>query len=120
MTRDRRFAGKDAGNPGRELALEIRQELVPDPVARNPKIRVGGVFPECEAAGRDIRAQLGARDVEERPDDPSRTRQDAGEAARTGAAQQAQQERFGLVVAAVSDRDPVGREPIGAPVRESA
>ena len=68
---------------------------------------------KCKAAGRDIRAQIGARDVEERPDHAARARQDAGEAARTGAAQQPQQERFGLVVEAVADRDRVGREPIG-------
>ena len=51
------------------------------------------------------RAQLAAAAVEQRADDHGRAADACRQAARAGAAHEAQQERFGLIVARVAERD---------------
>ena len=50
LPRDRRLAGEHLDDSGRELALEIADQLVPHPVARDREVRVGCVLAEREAA----------------------------------------------------------------------
>ena len=89
-----------------------RQELVADPVARDAR------RPDSSASSRQGRPSAREKSldlrpprIEQWPDDRPGSRMNAGEAGRAGAAQEAQQDRLGLVVHRVRDADAAGAEP---------
>ena len=83
---------------------------MPDAVARDGDVGVRFVVAPLETALGEERHDVGAGRLDERPHDGAGARLDAAEAARSGAAEEPEQERFGLVVPRVADRDAVGRE----------
>ena len=71
-------------------------------------ILVAGVHHPAAPVGFQVRHQLGAAQIDERPDDVLTPRVNRGQAAGTGATHQPQQHRFCLIVARVPDGDDVG------------
>ena len=65
-----------------------------------------------------VRAQLEAAAVEERPDEGVFARMHRRRARGSGAANEAKEKRFGLVVARVAERDDVGRQVRSSPLEE--
>ena len=73
-------------------------------------VGVRGILAETQPVLVGVGAQLGARNLEQRPDDGAGARPDPGETRRPGAANQPQQEGLGLIVEAVADGDRPGVE----------
>jgi hypothetical protein len=77
-------------------------------IPRIPQIRVGVVLDPGLAGGAQIFTQVLTRDLEQWTNDLTPLRVDAGKAGHARAANQLEQERFGLVVACVADGDSIG------------
>ena len=115
---ERRLARQDGGNRRREL-LQVRQQLEADTVARNADVGVRGILPETQAVLPGVGAQLGARDLEQRPDDDAGARPDPGQTGRPRTANQPQQEGFRLILETVADGDGPGVERCGRVVQKA-
>ncbi len=111
VARQRRCVGEHVHDARVEPRLEQRHELGAHAVARDGDVAVRFVLDVRRAARVEIRAQRVAAAVEQRPDDRAAPRRHRREAARAGAAKEPQQERLGLIVARVPERDDVGAEP---------
>jgi hypothetical protein len=116
VSRDVGLVGEDIDNRRVESIAEQRNQLGANAVSRDRDVGVrlvidvvGGTIALRPAIGQP-RAQLVPAAREQRPDDAIVARMHCGEAARPGAADQAEQERFRLVVARVPERDDVGVE----------
>ncbi len=101
---------------GVELGGEERHEHVTRPVAGEPEVAIGAIESIGEPAVVEIRAHEIARHVEERAHDvrpaAGRRGRHRREAARSGPAQEAEEEGLGLVVRGVSDRHVTGPVPL--------
>jgi len=95
---------------------------VPHPVPQEEAVSVAGVRPVRNAPRRRDREDLPPPEAEERPDDAQRTlethRPDAAEPPRARPAEEAQQERFRLVVGGVPEGDRLRPRSRGAPREE--
>ena len=115
-----RLPGPAHRHAGRELALEKRQQLVPDPVARDGEIPFVASSRKAQPAGRDVVAQLGPRACRcsGRMTRPARGRI-AARPRGPRAANQAKQKRFRLVVVACAPRaTAIGAESIRRALEE--
>ncbi len=81
-----------------------------DAIPRNAQVAVALVLSKRLTERSQIRPELVAADIEQRPHDPARPRVNPGEAARAGAAEQSQQKRLGLIVTRMTGGDDVGAE----------
>ena len=91
-----------------------------NPVPRKPRIPIGGI----ETAGNAARAQESldfvSRAVDQGPYETIRGyRIDSGQSRQTGASQQAEEHRFGLIVARMAERDAI-RHPAAHQLEEEA
>ena len=102
---ERRGAGDHRTGARVEARLEVRQQLVPHAVAHVDGVGVRRVLPPLERARVQVSDHLVAGDGEERPEEPAPAGAHRREARRPRPAQEAQQERLGLVVASVRYRD---------------
>src|SRR5579883_3537756 len=93
---------------GIELAGERGQDNIPDPVAGEARVGVGGVLAPAEPVGPGPLPDFVAAEREQRAHKSfGRDRADGGEPRGTGASQEAMEDGFGLVAAGVAERDPV-------------
>jgi hypothetical protein len=93
-----------ADHAWREIGHE-RKELVANPHAKVAAIGIRRVGCEGHAVSFEMQEDVGASSADERPDPRSRTGGKHGEPARTGAAEEAQEHRFGAIVCVVSGCD---------------
>ena len=110
LARQHRFVGEHVDNRRIEPALQQRQQLRADAIARDADIVVRLVVDERLSALLEKGPQVAAPAVEQGPDDAAAAGVHARQAARPRAAQEAEQKRLGLIVARVPERDGVGFE----------
>lgn len=123
------FLGNDGGEAGKggidfgvEFLTDLREEMMAEPIAAVMGLQVGGVFAPENVTGLKPLAQAGTGDVQQGTEDGAvAVIEDAGETGGAGAAEQAEEDGFGLVFKGVSGEDDVdgtGGEPVVAEVAE--
>ncbi len=112
----RGLVGEQPGCPGEclphtrvEVGREVGQQLVPHAVAPMDELGVRRVLAERQPPLAQMREHVLARRLEQRPHDVAAAQAHPREAGRPGPAQQPQQQRLGLIVPRVGDRDRDGR-----------
>jgi hypothetical protein len=103
-----RLIRQDIDNRRIEPLFEKGQQFSPHPVARNAHVGVRFVLDVRNLTLGEIRTQLVAPARQQRANDRPVSRMHRAQATRAGAAKQAQQERLGLVVTGVTERDHTG------------
>ena len=108
---ERASVDEDAAESGVPFALDLGEEMVADAVAVEGGVEVGSVLAPGEAAGGEPGEQLFAIDVEEGADDAvGGDWTDAGKPGGSGASQESEQDRFGLVGTGVAEGNAVEAE----------
>jgi len=102
------LCGEHLGDSWIEAFSQQRQQLGSDPIPRNPHIVIRRVVDEGNLLGLEKGPQLGARTIDQRPDDDTVSRMHRSETTSSGSADEPQEERFRLVVPGVADGDDVG------------
>ena len=97
--------GRLSGPPGGQF--ELRQNPVPDPVARIRDVVVGLILDPCFGSRDQEDLQVDVPHVQERPDDGAAARIDPRQACQPGASHELEKERLCLVVLGMSNRDAV-------------
>jgi hypothetical protein len=105
-----RLIRQDVDNGGIEALLEKRQQLGPDAVTRYVHVSVRFVFDVPNPKSRKIGSQLVAAARQQRANEPAVARMHRGQTPRTGAAEQSQQERLGLVVTRMTKGEDISLE----------
>jgi hypothetical protein len=98
---------------GRDV-VQDRNKLVPDSVADDGAIGVGGVFAPRLTCPAQVLPQFQAAGFEEWTDKSAAPNADARKPAGSGAAKQPQENRLGLIVLGVSGGDQIRAEAVGA------
>ena len=105
---------RDGGARRRKLPLEQRDRLASKKIALADSVGVALILDPLEAPQAGVGLDLRARDLEQRPQQPgARTRKrpkgrHRSKAAQARAAQQPQQQGFGLVIAMLRKNDEIG------------
>src|ERR671936_103132 len=94
------------------LVREARQQRVAHAIPEKSWIVVGWIFEPRQAGRRQRRHRIAMAAREQRTNETPAQRRDAGEAAHTGAFEHAHDQRFGLIIGGVAERDPRGAEPV--------
>src|SRR5690606_17513937 len=105
----------DVLTPAREALVEQRPYAMAQEVARESFVGIAFILDPRESALARIGEDRLARDVEKRPQELHRPERSgarhAARAGRTGAAQQVEKHRLGLVVEMMGEHDRVGAQP---------
>ena len=108
------------GRAGRRVAdkVHLGQDPMTNPVARVRQIVVRLVIDPCLSPRFEVAAEIGAADVEQRPNDIAAAGINSAEAGEPGSPNELQQEGLCLIVSGVTDGDPIGRRGLGHPVKK--
>jgi hypothetical protein len=101
------FVGKNIHDARVETRFEQWKQLGAHAVTRDADVLIGFVFDKRDVSFSQPRAEIATPAAKQRPDDPAVARVHSGKAPGSGAAGHPQQDRFGLIVARVAERDDV-------------
>ncbi len=108
------------GRTGRATAcpVQLGQDDVAHPIARVGQVVIGLILDPGLATARQIRPEVGAGHVEQRPDDGSAAGIDPAQPSQPGASRELQEKRLGLVILRVSDGHHPGADRDRCPLQE--